>query len=147
MLHVDLDNLESLPRAGEEALMHYGHIDILVNNAGISYRGSILETEMNVHHHLMRVNYFGHLSLTKCKTVFQEISDCTTFSFAECARSSRVLFTLRQGKFANVAYLMALARCFAALLPPNSCHCLGGIIRKNVLSLLIDALVVIFVDF
>lgn len=66
VLYVDLDNLESLPKAGEDALMHYGHIDILVNNAGISYRGSILETEMDVHHHLMRVNYFGHLSLTKC---------------------------------------------------------------------------------
>ena len=82
MLYVDLDNLESLPKAGEDALMHYGHIDILVNNAGISYRGSILETEMDVHHHLMRVNYFGHLSLTKCKKFLMTFS-CSSKKYAQ----------------------------------------------------------------
>ena len=67
VLSVDLNDIDSLSKTGEEALVHYGYIDILVNNAGVSYRGSILETDMAVHNELMRVNYFGHVSLTKCK--------------------------------------------------------------------------------
>lgn len=71
MLQLDLNDVENLAKTGEEALKYYGHIDILVNNAGVSYRGSILETEMDVHNTLMRVNYFGHLSLTKCKIFYK----------------------------------------------------------------------------
>ncbi|PAA91840.1 hypothetical protein BOX15_Mlig026751g1, partial [Macrostomum lignano] len=41
-----------------------GRLDLLINNAGQSYRGEIVETEMDVHRRLMQVNYFGHVALT-----------------------------------------------------------------------------------
>ncbi|KOB75606.1 Dehydrogenase/reductase SDR family protein 7-like protein [Operophtera brumata] len=42
-----------------------GNIDILINNGGISYRGSILETKLEVDKEIMTVNYFGSVALTK----------------------------------------------------------------------------------
>ena len=43
----------------------FGAIDILINNAGMSYRGSIEDTDIEVHQKLMTVNYFGQVALTK----------------------------------------------------------------------------------
>ena len=67
VIPIDLSDCESVTKAAELALMVYGHIDILINNAGISCRGSIVQTNMEVHRQLMDVNYFGPLLLTKCK--------------------------------------------------------------------------------
>ncbi|MBN3281342.1 DRS7B reductase, partial [Polyodon spathula] len=51
--------------AAEEVLQCFGHVDILINNAGISYRGTILETDIQVHKQVMDINYFGAVALTK----------------------------------------------------------------------------------
>src|SRR4051812_22915408 len=47
-------------------LDRFAAIDVLVHCAGISQRGTALDTELIVDRHLMEVNYFGPIALTKC---------------------------------------------------------------------------------
>ncbi|XP_041085641.1 dehydrogenase/reductase SDR family member 7B isoform X2 [Polyodon spathula] len=61
----DLSDTEAMASAAEEVLQCFGHVDILINNAGISYRGTILETDIQVHKQVMDINYFGAVALTK----------------------------------------------------------------------------------
>ncbi|XP_060580242.1 dehydrogenase/reductase SDR family member 7B-like [Ruditapes philippinarum] len=65
VLQVDLADVSSLEKKGDEAVDIFGHVDILINNAGISYRGSIQDTDIDVHMKVMTVNYFGQIALTK----------------------------------------------------------------------------------
>ncbi|XP_045213601.2 dehydrogenase/reductase SDR family member 7B-like [Mercenaria mercenaria] len=65
VLQLDLADLPSIERKGLEAVDIFGHVDILINNAGISYRGSIQDTDIDVHMKVMTVNYFGQIALTK----------------------------------------------------------------------------------
>ena len=65
MVELDLSDLHMIPSKAMMALEVYGHIDILINNAGISYRGVAVNTSVEVDQLLMRVNYFGPMSLTK----------------------------------------------------------------------------------
>jgi len=62
---MDVGDLSSIPEKCTEALRVYGRIDILVNNAGMGIRGTVVETELEVHQRIMNVNYFGTLSITK----------------------------------------------------------------------------------
>lgn len=43
----------------------HGKIDILINNAGISYRGEVVNTNMDVDIKVMLTNYFAQIALTK----------------------------------------------------------------------------------
>jgi short-subunit dehydrogenase len=52
-------------RALESVLARFGRVDILVHCAGISQRGTAVETELRVDRHLMELNYFGPVALTK----------------------------------------------------------------------------------
>nr|XP_033770731.1 dehydrogenase/reductase SDR family member 7B isoform X3 [Geotrypetes seraphini] len=61
----DLSDTEAVASAVGEILKCVGHVDILINNAGISYRGTILDTEVDVDRTLMETNYFGPVALTK----------------------------------------------------------------------------------
>lgn len=54
-----------MDQAAEQILKCYGHVDVLINNAGISYRGSILDTNMSVQREVMETNYFGPIALTQ----------------------------------------------------------------------------------
>ncbi|NP_001380589.1 dehydrogenase/reductase SDR family member 7B isoform 7 [Homo sapiens] len=51
--------------AAAEILQCFGYVDILVNNAGISYRGTIMDTTVDVDKRVMETNYFGPVALTK----------------------------------------------------------------------------------
>lgn len=61
----DLADRHSVDRAAEEILKCYGHVDVLINNAGISYRGTILDTNISVQRDVMETNYFGPIALTQ----------------------------------------------------------------------------------
>ncbi|NXA49367.1 DRS7B reductase, partial [Nothocercus julius] len=61
----DLSDTRRVLNAAEEILKYLGHVDILINNAGISYRGTIVETGLDVDKKLMETNYFGPIALTK----------------------------------------------------------------------------------
>jgi len=65
VVQMDLGDLNSIDEKSTEILQIYGHIDILINNAGMSYRGNVLETNIDVDQRLMTVNYFGPLALTR----------------------------------------------------------------------------------
>ncbi|EMP33073.1 Dehydrogenase/reductase SDR family member 7B [Chelonia mydas] len=61
----DLSDTKMVVSAAEEILKCVGHVDILINNAGISYRGTILDTGMDVDKKVMETNYFGPIAFTK----------------------------------------------------------------------------------
>lgn len=61
----DLADRHTVDRAAEEILKCYGHVDVLINNAGISYRGTILDTNISVQRDVMETNYFGPIALTQ----------------------------------------------------------------------------------
>ncbi|XP_072274978.1 dehydrogenase/reductase SDR family member 7B-like [Pyxicephalus adspersus] len=58
-------DVEAVTSAANEILHLAGKVDILINNAGISFRGNILNTEINVDRMIMDTNYFGPVALTK----------------------------------------------------------------------------------
>nr|XP_015215363.1 PREDICTED: dehydrogenase/reductase SDR family member 7B isoform X2 [Lepisosteus oculatus] len=61
----DLSDTGTVASAAEEILKCHGRVDILINNAGISYRGTILDTTIDVDKEVMDINYFGPVALTK----------------------------------------------------------------------------------
>ena len=65
ILELDVSDLATVPQKCKQAIEIYGKIDILINNAGIGIRGTVLETELDVHQQIMGVNYFGALAMTK----------------------------------------------------------------------------------
>ena len=46
-------------------IKRFGGIDVLINNAGITHRSAFSETDTEVFHRVMNVNYFGSLYCTK----------------------------------------------------------------------------------
>ncbi|XP_017786304.1 PREDICTED: dehydrogenase/reductase SDR family protein 7-like [Nicrophorus vespilloides] len=62
---LDLGNLDQLPSNVDKIIALTGHIDILINNGGISNRGSACDTKLSVDMELMKINYFGTITLTK----------------------------------------------------------------------------------
>ncbi|NWV71728.1 DRS7B reductase, partial [Malurus elegans] len=65
MVVFDLSDTRTVVNAAEEILKAMGHVDILINNAGISFRGTIVDTGLDVDKKLMETNYFGPIALTK----------------------------------------------------------------------------------
>ncbi|XP_058671853.1 dehydrogenase/reductase SDR family member 7B isoform X1 [Ammospiza nelsoni] len=61
----DLSDTKAVVNAAEEILKALGHVDILINNAGISFRGTIVDTGLQVDKKVMETNYFGPVALTK----------------------------------------------------------------------------------
>lgn len=64
-LPLDLAKPETLELSTQAAIQFFGHIDILINNGGISQRSLAKETLLSVDRHVMEVDYFGTLALTK----------------------------------------------------------------------------------
>ncbi|XP_071427376.1 dehydrogenase/reductase SDR family member 7B isoform X1 [Pithys albifrons albifrons] len=65
MVVFDLSDTKTVLSGAEEILKHVGHVDILINNAGISFRGTIVDTGLDVDKKVMETNYFGPVALTK----------------------------------------------------------------------------------
>ncbi|KAF1397784.1 Dehydrogenase/reductase SDR family member 7B, partial [Spheniscus humboldti] len=61
----DLSDTKTVLNAAEEILKYLGHVDILINNAGISFRGTIVDTGLDVDKKVMETFYFGPIALTK----------------------------------------------------------------------------------
>ncbi|XP_020664383.3 dehydrogenase/reductase SDR family member 7B isoform X1 [Pogona vitticeps] len=61
----DLSDIKAVVRGAEEILKCVAHVDVLINNAGISYRGTIVDTAVEVDRKVMETNYFGPVALTK----------------------------------------------------------------------------------
>lgn len=65
VLPLDLTNINSLPLEVTKIVEIHGKVDILVNNAGISYRGEIINTNVDVDIKVMLINYFAQIALSK----------------------------------------------------------------------------------
>jgi len=65
VLSLDLTDINNLKDAVSKAIMVYDRIDILINNAGISYRGEVIDTNVDVDIKVMLSNYFSQVALSK----------------------------------------------------------------------------------
>jgi short-subunit dehydrogenase len=61
----DVRHLEDVKRSAEKIFSELGEIDILINNAGISHLGRFSQTQVDVIHRVMDVNFFGSVYWTK----------------------------------------------------------------------------------
>lgn len=73
----DLSDTKAVVNAAEEILKALGHVDILINNAGISFRGTIVDTGLDVDKKVMETNYFGPIALTKGTCDPQDLADAS----------------------------------------------------------------------
>jgi len=69
VLALDLTDINSLKDEVSKAIMIHGRIDILINNAGISYRGEVIDTNVDVDIKVMLSNYFSQVALSKSKYI------------------------------------------------------------------------------
>ncbi|XP_011881786.1 PREDICTED: dehydrogenase/reductase SDR family protein 7-like [Vollenhovia emeryi] len=65
VLSLDLTDISNLEDKVSKAIMVHGKIDILINNAGISYRGEVVDTNVDVDIKVMLSNYFSQVALSK----------------------------------------------------------------------------------
>lgn len=65
VLPMDMTDPQTFPEKVQTLLQHFGQLDGVVQNAGLSQRGPAAETPLAVDRHLMEVNYFGVVALTK----------------------------------------------------------------------------------
>jgi dehydrogenase/reductase SDR family protein 7B len=65
ILPLDLSVPDSLAAKVGTAISFYGHIDIMVHNGGISQRSLVADTGIEVHRHVMELDYFSYVVLTK----------------------------------------------------------------------------------
>jgi len=64
-LPLDLLQPETFELACRTVLNRFGHVDLLIHCAGISQRGSAVDTQTKVDRHVMALNYFAPVELTK----------------------------------------------------------------------------------
>ena len=65
VLSLDLEQTASLPQKASEAMRIFGKIDILINCGGISQRSLALETIAEAEEKIMRINFWGTVTLSK----------------------------------------------------------------------------------
>ena len=65
VLPFDLAEESTIPDIAQRAIAFTGRIDFLFNNGGISQRSLITETQMDIYHRLMNINFFGTIAVTK----------------------------------------------------------------------------------
>lgn len=62
---MDVTKLEDIENSVREIAEEHGPVDVLISNAGVSQRGSVNDCILDVHHSLMKINYFGQVNLVK----------------------------------------------------------------------------------
>jgi short-subunit dehydrogenase len=65
VLPVDMLAPQTFAAAYQAVLDRFGRVDVLINCAGISQRSNVVETDLKVDRHLMDLNYFAPVALTK----------------------------------------------------------------------------------
>ena len=58
----------------EKTIETYGQLDILINNAGISMRGLFENTDLQLFHKIMDINFGGSVNMTKFALPYLEVS-------------------------------------------------------------------------
>lgn len=70
VLPLDITNINSLQTEVGKIIEIHGKVDILINNAGISYRGELINTNVDVDIKIMLTNYFAQIALAKAVLPF-----------------------------------------------------------------------------
>jgi len=65
VLTADMLQSDALLETTETAIKIYGRIDVVIFNAGISQRSYLGETDIGVYRHLMEINFFAPIIITK----------------------------------------------------------------------------------
>jgi short-subunit dehydrogenase len=65
VLPLDLTDGNAIRRSVREAEALHGRVDIMVHNAGVALRSLAADTTMDVDRHIMEVNYFAPVMMTK----------------------------------------------------------------------------------
>jgi short-subunit dehydrogenase len=65
VIPIDLGSKNDFREEVGLVVQHYGRIDLLVNNGGISQRSEAMETDESIERHIMEVDYFGQVALSK----------------------------------------------------------------------------------
>ncbi|MHA4893400.1 SDR family oxidoreductase [Pedobacter sp. PWIIR3] len=65
VLPLDLADTASLSQKAEDAIRIFGHIDLLINSGGISQRALALDTQLETEQHIMNINFWGTVILSK----------------------------------------------------------------------------------
>ena len=61
----DVTNIDDCRTIIESVVRQHNHIDILINNAGMSMRGLFEETELDLFHNIIAINFGGAVNMTK----------------------------------------------------------------------------------
>lgn len=61
----DISKLDQVNDIAGDITRKFDHIDVLINNAGVAQRAEIVDTKMEIYQHIMQVNFFGTVALTK----------------------------------------------------------------------------------
>lgn len=69
VLSLDLTDINNLKDEVSKTIMIHSRIDILINNAGISYRGEVIDTNVDIDIKVMLSNYFSQVALSKSKYI------------------------------------------------------------------------------
>ncbi|XP_033321754.2 dehydrogenase/reductase SDR family protein 7-like [Megalopta genalis] len=70
ILPLDITDINSLNSEVGKVIEIHGQVDILINNAGISYRGEVVNTNVDVDIKIMLTNYFAQIALAKAVLPF-----------------------------------------------------------------------------
>ena len=70
---MDVTKAEDINNSIRELEEGHGPVDVLISNAGMSQRGSVNDSVIDVHHSLMKINYFGQVNLVKGILIRQNI--------------------------------------------------------------------------
>jgi len=70
----DVTNIEDCRNVINKSIEAFGKLDILINNAGMSMRGLFKNTELELFHKIMDINFTGAVNMTKFALPFLEIS-------------------------------------------------------------------------
>jgi short-subunit dehydrogenase len=65
ILPLDLTNTAAMEAKVAAAIALFGRIDVMVHNGGMSQRALVADTAIAVHRHVMELNYFSYIILTK----------------------------------------------------------------------------------
>ncbi|MGM0459222.1 MAG: SDR family oxidoreductase [Bacteroidota bacterium] len=65
ILPLDLTRSDTFEEKASEAELFFGSVDILFNNGGVSQRALALDASLESVRHLMEINFFGTIALTK----------------------------------------------------------------------------------
>ncbi|MDE3212794.1 MAG: SDR family NAD(P)-dependent oxidoreductase [Bacteroidota bacterium] len=65
LLPLDLTNVDFLEEKVAQAISLFGQIDVMVHNGGISQRSLVRDTTMEIHRHVMELDYFSYIAITR----------------------------------------------------------------------------------